>query len=89
MLLKVVLCFEERFWDATVHLFGHVATNHHSRGEFFLFWHLSEAPVLIALVAGKDAETFEDLAEQVILAKVLAVLRSIFGDKAVPEVCII
>ena len=43
--MQVVLCFEERFWDSTVHLFGHVATSHTARGEFFLFWHLSETPV--------------------------------------------
>lgn len=128
---QVVLCFEERFWDSSVHLFGHVATSHTARGEFFLFWHLSEAPVregggghvwvkeeeglcggkgggtgkegllsiaheclectllsqvLIALVAGEDAERFESLPDHVVLAKALAVLRSIFGDKAVPEV---
>ena len=43
--MQDVLCFEERFWDSTVHLFGHVATSHTARGEFFLFWHLSETPV--------------------------------------------
>lgn len=42
--------------------------------------------VLIALVAGEDAERFESLPDHVVLAKALAVLRSIFGDKAVPEV---
>jgi lysine-specific histone demethylase 1 len=85
LLNKVVLCFEERFWDSSVHLFGHVASSPAARGEFFLFWYLSEAPVLIALVAGEDAEKFEAFPDQVILAKVLAVLRSVFGDKAVPE----
>lgn len=49
---------------------------------------LSSCPpqVLIALVAGEDAERFESLPDHVVLAKALAVLRSIFGDKAVPEV---
>lgn len=50
--LQVVLCFEQRFWDSHVHLFGHVATGTVSRGELFMFWHLSHAPVLIALLAG-------------------------------------
>lgn len=50
--LQVILCFERRFWDSHVHLFGHVATSMASRGELFMFWHLSHAPVLIALLAG-------------------------------------
>lgn len=52
--LQVILCFEQRFWDAHVHLFGHVATSTASRGEFFMFWHLSHAPVLISLLAGEQ-----------------------------------
>ena len=51
--LQVILCFEQRFWDAHVHLFGHVATGTASRGELFMFWHLSNSPVLIALLAGQ------------------------------------
>lgn len=42
--------------------------------------------MLIALVAGEDALRFESLSDQVIMAKAMAVLRSIFGDTAVPEV---
>ena len=40
-----------------MHLFGHVATSTTSRGELFMFWHLSQAPVLIALLAGEDAQS--------------------------------
>ena len=54
--VQVILCFEQRFWDAHVHLFGHVATSTASRGEFFMFWHLSHAPVLISLLAGEQGE---------------------------------
>ena len=54
LLNKVILCFEQRFWDSHVHLFGHVATGSVSRGELFMFWHLSSAPVLIALLAGES-----------------------------------
>lgn len=102
--LQVVLCFEQRFWDSHVHLFGHVATGTVSRGELFMFWHLSHAPVLIALLAGlvlslspecevrvvfhagEDAVRFEGLSDDVVVAKAVAVLRSIFGDPIVPEV---
>jgi lysine-specific histone demethylase 1 len=85
LLNKVVLCFEQRFWDSHVHLFGHVATGTASRGELFMFWHLSHAPVLIALLAGDDAVRFEGLPDDVVVAKAVAVLRSIFGDPIVPE----
>lgn len=47
---------------------------------------LFHVQVLIALVAGEDALRFESLSDQVIVAKAMAVLRSVFGDTAVPEV---
>lgn len=90
-----------------MHLFGHVATGTASRGELFMFWHLSHAPVLISLMAGgwsvssqplaimalccankpagEAAIKFESLPDDVIVAKALSVLRSIFGDQ-IPEV---
>ncbi len=37
-----------------MHLCGHVAMGTGSHGELFMFWHLSHAPVLIALPAGGD-----------------------------------
>lgn len=36
---------------------------------------------------GEDAVKFETLPDDVIVAKALSVLRSIFGDQTVPEVC--
>lgn len=51
-----------------------------------MFWHLSHAPVLIALLAGEEAIKFESLPDEVIVAKALSVLRSIYGDTSVPEV---
>jgi len=38
--------------------------------------------------AGEDAVKFESLPDDVILAKALSVLRSIFGDQTVPEVSV-
>ena len=35
---------------------------------------------------GEDAVKFESLSDDVIVAKALSVLRSIFGDTTVPEV---
>ena len=82
------MCFEQRFWDGNVHLFGHIASSTASRGELFMFWHLSLTPVLIALLAGEDAIKFESLHDDVIVAKAMSVLRSIFGDQTVPEVIV-
>ena len=53
-----------------------------------MFWHLSLTPVLIALLAGEDAIKFESLHDDVIVAKAMSVLRSIFGDQTVPEVIV-
>ena len=36
--------------------------------------------------SGEDAVKFETLPDDVIVAKALSVLRSIFGDQTVPEV---
>jgi hypothetical protein len=38
------------------------------------------------LCTGDDAIKFESLPDEVIVAKALSVLRSIFGDTTVPEV---
>ena len=57
--LQVVLCFNKVFWDPSIHLFGHVSNSTISRGELFLFWSISKAPVLIALIAGEAATVIE------------------------------
>ncbi|CAH8862833.1 unnamed protein product [Trichobilharzia szidati] len=55
LLNKVVLIFEKCFWDRSQNLFGHVNSSTKSRGELFLFWSITDKPVLIALVAGRAA----------------------------------
>ncbi|XP_078001401.1 lysine-specific histone demethylase 1A-like [Glandiceps talaboti] len=82
---KVVLCFDRIFWDQTVNLFGHVGSTTASRGELFLFWNLYRAPVLIALVAGEAAQIMENVSDDVIVGRTLAVLKGIFGNNAVPQ----
>ena len=52
-LMKVVLCFDRRFWDTATNMFGFVNTNYSSRGECYLFNSLWNAPVLVALIAGE------------------------------------
>lgn len=82
---KVVLCFERIFWDPNSNLFGHVGSTTASRGELFLFWNLYKAPVLLALVAGEAAAIMENVGDDVIVGRCMAVLKGIFGNGAVPQ----
>ena len=83
---QVVLCFDRMFWDPNANLFGHVGSTTASRGELFLFWNLYKAPVLLALVAGEAAAIMENVSDDVIVGRSIAVLKSIFGNSAVPQV---
>lgn len=82
---KVILCFDRIFWDFNTNLFGHVGTTTDSRGELFLFWSISQSPVLLALVAGQSAAIMENVSDEVIVGRCLAVLKGIFGNAAVPQ----
>lgn len=82
---KVVLCFDRIFWDPMTNLFGHVGSTTASRGELFLFWNISQSPVLLALVAGKSAAIMENVSDDVIVGRCIAVLKGIFGNSAVPQ----
>ena len=81
---KVVLCFDRIFWDPSANLFGHVGSTTASRGELFLFWNLYKAPVLLALVAGEAAAIMENVSDDVIVGRCIAVLKGIFGNTSVP-----
>ncbi|XP_014271046.1 lysine-specific histone demethylase 1A-like [Halyomorpha halys] len=82
---KVVLCFEKQFWDPASNLFGHVGSTTASRGELFLFWNIYKSPVLLALVAGEAAAIMENVSDDVIVGRCLAVLKGIFGSNNVPQ----
>lgn len=82
---KVVLCFDRIFWDPNANLFGHVGSTTASRGELFLFWNISQSPVLLALVAGQSAAIMENVSDDVIVGRCIAVLKGIFGNSAVPQ----
>lgn len=82
---KVVLCFDRVFWDPNANLFGHVGSTTASRGELFLFWNLYRAPVLLALVAGEAAAIMENVSDDVVVGRCIAVLKGIFGNGSVPQ----
>lgn len=95
---KVVLVFDEPFWDVNRDMFGLLreptgsvdsmnqddyATN---RGRFYLFWNCvktSGMPVLIALMAGDAAHQAETMTDEAIVTEVTAQLRKIFSSDSV------
>lgn len=46
----------------------------------------SSAPILLALVAGEAAGIMENISDDVIVGRCLAILKGIFGSSAVPQV---
>lgn len=46
----------------------------------------SLAPILLALMAGEAAGIMENISDDVIVGRCLAILKGIFGSSAVPQV---
>ncbi|OVA13905.1 Amine oxidase [Macleaya cordata] len=86
LLNKVAMVFPHVFWGEDLDTFGYLNRDTHRRGEFFLFYSyhtVSGGPVLIALVAGEAAYTFESTDPAIILHRVLSILRGIFNPKGI------
>uniref|UniRef100_A0A1I8I059 Lysine-specific histone demethylase n=2 Tax=Macrostomum lignano TaxID=282301 RepID=A0A1I8I059_9PLAT len=85
VLNKVLLAFDKYFWDPQLNLFGYVPNSVDGRGEFFLFWSVYKAPVLLALVSGESAELIEKASDEAIVERALSVLGKIFGSAPTPK----
>lgn len=86
LLNKVAILFPHVFWGEDVDTFGHLNVSSHRRGEFFLFYSyhtVSGGPVLVALVAGEAAHSFEYADPSTMLHHVLDILRGIYGPKGI------
>ncbi|ONI12872.1 hypothetical protein PRUPE_4G188600 [Prunus persica] len=86
LLNKVAMVFPHVFWGEDLDTFGCLNEHGHKRGEFFLFYGyhtVSGGPVLIALVAGEAAQTFESTEPSILLHRVLSVLRGIYTPKGI------
>ncbi|KAL5976218.1 Lysine-specific histone demethylase 1 2 [Asimina triloba] len=86
LLNKVAMIFPYAFWGEDLDTFGSVNKDTHRRGEFFLFYSyhtVSGGPVLIALVAGEAASSFECMDPAVSLHHVLNILRGIYGPRGI------
>ncbi|EAW10728.1 putative lysine-specific histone demethylase Aof2 [Aspergillus clavatus NRRL 1] len=96
---KVILVFEEPFWDTERDMFGLLREPRNreslvqedyaaNRGRFYLFWNCMKTtglPVLIALMAGDAAHQAECTPDAVIVAEVTSQLRNVFKHVAVPD----
>ncbi|KAJ5570013.1 uncharacterized protein N7459_009443 [Penicillium hispanicum] len=96
---KVVLVFDEPFWDTERDMFGllrepttrdSMAQEDYAknRGRFYLFWNCVKTtglPVLIALMAGDAAHQAESTPDAEIIAEVTAQLRNVFKHAVVPD----
>ncbi|KAK8968971.1 hypothetical protein KSP40_PGU012336 [Platanthera guangdongensis] len=86
LLNKVAMLFPYDFWGGAIDTFGHLARNSCQRGEFFLFYSYSSVsggPLLVALVAGESAITFEKAPPKEPVERALGVLRDIFAPKGI------
>ncbi|XP_020269598.1 lysine-specific histone demethylase 1 homolog 2, partial [Asparagus officinalis] len=86
LLNKVAMVFPRVFWEEDLDTFGCLNKDRSKRGEFFLFYSyhtVSGGAVLIALVAGEAALTFERMDPVSILHRVLEVLRDIYNPRGI------
>ncbi|KAK3003473.1 hypothetical protein RJ639_018229 [Escallonia herrerae] len=86
LLNKVAMVFPHVFWGEDLDTFGCLNEHGHRRGKFFLFYSyhtVSGGPVLVALVAGEAAQSFEYTKPSALLHHVLSILRGIYGPKGI------
>ena len=98
LLNKIVLVFDQPFWDATRDMFGLLrapkAGNginqddyRTTRGQFYLFWNCVQTcglPVLIALLAGDAAHEAEQTSDSELVSECVRQLQNVFGETNVP-----
>lgn len=82
LLNKVAMLFPTLFWGTDLDMFGHLSDDPSRRGEFFLFYSyatVAGGPVLMALVAGEAAHSFESMPPTDAVTRVLQILRGIYS----------
>ncbi|XP_071685797.1 protein FLOWERINGUS D [Rutidosis leptorrhynchoides] len=90
LLNKVAMLFSHNFWGTDTDMFGHLSDDPRRRGEFFLFYSyatVAGGPVLIAMVAGEAAHSFESMPPTDAVTRILQILRGIYEPQGieVPE----
>ncbi|KAI5846870.1 flavin-containing amine oxidoreductase-domain containing protein [Tricharina praecox] len=97
LLNKVVLVFDEPFWDADNDMVGVLRdpvgdplqqqSYEANRGRFYMFWNAmkqSGKPVLVSLMAGEAAVQTEFDTDENIIEEATAALQKMYPDKVVP-----
>jgi monoamine oxidase len=96
---KVVLVFQEPFWDTKRDMFGLLREPNNpasmvqedyaaNRGRFYLFWNVMKTtglPCLIALMAGDAAHQAESTSDEEIITEVTGQLRNVFKHTTIPD----
>lgn len=80
LLNKIAMLFPYAFWGEALDVFGHVGAHRSNRGEYFLFYSyagVSGSPLLIALVAGEAAVSFEHTNAVENTARLVTILRGL------------
>lgn len=99
LLNKVILVFDEPFWDVERDFFGLLRTPDDvesmnqadyatNRGRFYLFWNCIRTtglPVLVGLMAGDAAHQAEKITDAEIITEVTGQLRNVFKHTVVPD----
>ncbi len=95
---KVILVYEEAFWDTNQDMFGLLRDTRREqsldqgdyisgRGRFYLFWNCIKTcgrPMLIALMAGDAAHQAESTSDSALIAEATEQLRKMFKPAIIP-----
>lgn len=96
LLNKVVLVYDDQFWENDIDLLGRVPTSDtletentiDTKGRFYMFWncttHACGRPVLVALMAGDAAFTCETTENDILIQEATRILRRIYPQKQIP-----
>ncbi len=80
VLNKTYLRFPNAFWDTEADLIGHISERKGEWTEILNLYKYTQQPVLLGFNAGEYGRFIEDLSDEQIVAGMMQVLRTIYGD---------
>lgn len=80
------LPYDIHYWINALLALPNTAVLYYQYVEYWCLVLFSLAPILLALVAGEAAGIMENISDDVIVGRCLAILKGIFGSSAVPQV---
>ena len=88
LLNKILLAFDESFWQAATPKGKYIGYASKVKGEFYMFIDISDCvgkPTLLAIVSGTVAQTLESLPDDQIISDAMGVLRKIVSPSVAPD----